>query len=493
MSKTQAAALPCSFNGSVRIEGRPDRLTSDAGVLALRELDERLGLTAWVAERLLDPRDPRFVVHPMDELLRTRLYLMAGGRRHQDHADRLRHDAACRLAVSVRRGLSPLEVPDDPGTPDGLASQPTQSRLIETLGDGRNRAVLQDALFESARRHALARPGGLPKNVTMDVDSKAFEVYGYQAGSAYNGHYQVRCYHPIATMLAETADWVAAELRPGNVHTAHGAIEHLLPAIERVETSIAPVEAVRGDAGFPSEELLAALEARRIHYCFRLKDNAVLARLADPYFKRPVGRPPNEPREWTHELAYQAESWSKPRRLVLVVVERWDQGQGELFLDYFFLVTSWNSREREGVDVLAFYRQRGTMEGHLGEFSSVLAPALSCTSRPKSHVRGKPPKETSEPRDAEAANAATFLLYGLAYNLANAARGILNREAPRKDGSGWHLVSLRECLLAVAARVVVSARRATVILQEHVADLWQTFWRGLDRLRPVTTPRHNSS
>ena len=487
MSNSQDVVLCGSFNGSVRIEGRADRLTSDAGVLALRELDERLGISAWVAERVVDPRNPALITHPIAELLRARLYLMACGRRHQDHADRLRQDAACRLAVSTRRGLSPLE------TPDGLASQPTQSRLIKTLALAPNLAVLQESLFESARRHVLARPGGVPKAVTLDVDSKAFEVYGYQKGSAYNGHYEVRGYHPIATMLAETADWLAAELRPGNVHTAHGVIEHLLPLIDRVQRHIAPVEAIRGDAGFPAEPLLAALEAKGIRYAFRIKNNEVLARLAEPYFKRPVGRPTNELREWVHELSYRAESWSKPRRVVLVVVERFDRGQGELFLDYFCLVTGWTAEERAGVDVLAFYRRRGTLEGHLGEFSSVLAPALYCTSRPKSHVRGRPPQKTTEPRDGEAANAATFLLYGLAYNLANAARGILNREAPRKNGDGWHLVSLRECLLAVAARVVVSARRATVILQEHVAELWTIFWHGLDGLRPVTTPCHNSS
>ena len=146
-----------------------------------------------------------------------------------------------------------------------------------------------------------------------------------------------------------------------------------------------------------------------------------------------------------------------------------------------------------GADVLEFYRERGTMEGHIGEFSSVLAPALSCTSRPKTHVRGRPPKETSEPRDAEKANAATLLLYGLAYNLVNAARCVLNREAPRPDGGGWGLVSLRECLLAVAARLVVSARRATVVVQDHVAALWRAFWHGLDRLRPVETPARNTS
>ena len=493
MPNSQANTLPCSFNGSVRIEGRPDRLTSDAGVLAVRELDHRLGISTWVAERLVDPRHSAFITHPLVELLRARLYLIASGRRHQDHADRLRHDAACRLAVSERRGLSPLETPEDPWTPNGLASQPTQSRLVETLAMKPNRAVLQDALFESARRHVLARPEGRPEGVTLDIDSKAFQVYGYQKGSAYNGHYHVRCYHPIATMLAESGDWLAAELRPGNVHTADGAWEHLRPVIDRVETLIAPVTAVRGDAGFPSEKLLGPLEAKNIRYVFRLKTNPVLDRLAKPFFKRPVGRPPNELREWVHELTYQAKSWSKPRRLVLVVVERCDQGQGELFLDYFFLLTNWTAGERAGLDALAFYRQRGTMEGHLGEFSSVLAPALSCTSRPKTHVRGKPPKKTTVPRDGETANAATFLLYGLAYNLANAARGVMNREAPRKNGDGWHLVSLRECLLAVAARLVVSGRRVTVIVQEHVADLWRAYWRGLERLRPTTVPSHNSS
>lgn len=494
MSNTQADVLRCSYNGSVRIEGRADRLTADAGVLALRELDERLGVTAGLAAKLDDPRDPDRITHPIVELLRARLYLMAQGRCHQDHADRLRHDAACRLAVSERRGLSPLEAPAEEALiPDGLASQPTQSRLVKILSEPQNLCVLGDALFESARQNFHAQPDRRPASVTLDVDSKAFDVHGHQAGSAYNGHYQKYCYHPILTMLAETGDWLAADLRPGNVHTADGFVDHVLSLIDRVEEHIAPVRAVRGDAGFPSEETLRALEDHGVHYCFRLKSNPVLDQLAAPDFRRPVGRPPNELREWFYERTYQAKSWSKPRRVVLVVLERWDHSQAELFLDYFFLITDWTPQQKSGEKMLAFYRERGTMEGHLGEFSSVLAPALSCSSRPKSHIRGRPPQETTPPRDAEKANAATFLLYGLAYNLANAARCILSREAPRPNGSGWGLVSLRECLLMVAARVLVSARRATVVVQDHVADLWRVFWRGLDRLRSVTTPCHNSS
>lgn len=79
---------------------------------------------------------------------------------------------------------------------------------------------------------------------------------------------------------------------------------------------------VRMDAGFPSTSLLAGLDARGIDYVARLRANAVLDRLAAPYMKRPRGRRPDTPRIWTHAFQYQAESWDKPRWVVLVVKER---------------------------------------------------------------------------------------------------------------------------------------------------------------------------
>ncbi|MBI4575557.1 MAG: transposase [Planctomycetes bacterium] len=135
-------------------------------------------------------------------------------------------------------------------------------------------------------------------------------------------------------------------------------------------------------------------------------------------------------RVWFHELAYQASSWSRVRRIVLVVLER----PGQLFLDSFYLVTNWSAEQMPAVDLLQFYRERGTMEGHLGELQTVLASALSCTSRPKSRVRGRVPKHREVPRDAEWANAAPFLLYALSYNLANTARRIMSLEAQGRDG-----------------------------------------------------------
>lgn len=483
-----STTLHCSFNGSVKIEGRGESLSADTGVLALRELDERLGFTASLAAELADPRDLRLITHPLVELLRSRLYLMAMGHRDQDDADRLRDDPACRVAVSTRRGLGPLMTPDVALDPDGLASQPTQSRLVTILSSASNSATLSRSLFDLARRDIEARREKRFRRVTIDIDSVPIEVHGQQPGSAYNGHYAMRCYHPLVTMLAETGAWLSAQLRPGNEHTAAGAADHLLAVIDRVEQEIGDIAAVRGDAGFPEDKLLSALERRRVGYAFRLRANETLNRMAEPYIWRPVGRPPQEPRVWCHELSYRAGGWSHPRRVVLVVLER----PGELFLDWFFLVTNWTAEQISGSDLLDYYRQRGTMEGHLGELKSVLAPALSCTPRPRNASGTVAPRRPTAPRDAERANAVTFLLYALAYNLLNSARHVLDLVDDRRSSSR-HLATVRDTLLRVAGRFTTSGRRVTLLVNRSTLAIWRAFWRALQNLRPVTGRFVNSS
>jgi hypothetical protein len=489
MNENQSTTLSSSFNGSVRIEGREERLTGDAGVIALREADERLGFSEWLADQIIDSRDQRLITHPLVELVRSRLYLMAQGRRDQDDSDGLRSDAACRLAVSERRGVAPIEDDPCPFKPDGLASQPTQSRLIDMLSSGSNLAVLSRAPFELARRAFHARPGRKARSHVVDVDSMPIEVHGEQAGSAYNGHYKIRCYHPLVAMLGSTGDWLSAELRPGNVHTAEGATEHVLTVVERVEREIGGVASVRGDAGFPEEKLLSALERRRVGYAFRLKSNAVLDTMAAPHLYRPPGRPPTKPRVWCHELEYKAKPWTRERRVVLVVLER----PGELFLDWFFLLTNWSSQQIQGAELLDFYRQRGRMENHLGELKSVLAPALSCTSRPKSHVRGSKPQTRIGARNPERANAATLLLFALAYNLTNTIRHLMSHASKDESRISWSLESVRHRLLVVPGRILCSGRRLTLVLGSATATLWSRLWRAFHSLHPVVDLGFDSS
>lgn len=480
--------LRTQFNGSLRVEGRPERLTADSGAWVLREAMDRLGIVSWLVERIPDPRDPKWITHPQSELLRTSLLLLGQGWHDQDDADLLRHDAALRLAVSDRQGVAAVvarpprddgrPLSKNPPVPDGLASQPTLSRLLHRLSSQSNRTVLRHALLEvAARRMQATRGGHRQRYLTIDLDSLPVEVHGQQPGSEYNGHYHVRMYHPLVASVAETGDLLDIELRAGAVHTAEGGMGFLLPLLNRVERKLCQVAAVRMDAGFPEETLLAALEKRRTPYVARVKNNAVLNRMAEPLRKRPVGRPPQEPRVWFHEMSYRAKVWSRSRRVLLVVLER----LGEL--NHFWLITNWTVDQMDGPALLDMYRERGTAEGHMGELMDVLGPALSSSPRSKRHYGGRALKVHAPPIDAFAHNEALLLLNALAYNIAHVTR----TQMETATGQGWSLRRFRERVLRVAGRIVTHGRRATLILTQATAALWQSLWPHLTRLHVSDT------
>ena len=262
-----------------------------------------------------------------------------------------------------------------------------------------------------------------------------------------------------------------ARLRAGNVGTAEGALDVILDVVDRAQKSLCEVAMVRIDAGFPSAALLAGLDARGIDYVSRLRANPVLERLAEPLMKRPPGRRPSEPRMWLHELRYQATSWDKPRRVVIVVKERAD----DLLLDRFFLVTSlkWTVKLRH--EVLAHYRERGKAEGHMGELKDVLAPALSSTNRAKSHWRGKTPKSKTPAVDAFACNEVRLLISCLAHEVMHIAR----RAMAQATGTGWSLRRLRERVLRAGARLVISGRRMVLAISSAAAPFWAVLWPRL--------------
>jgi hypothetical protein len=465
------------FNHSLRIESRSDRLTGDGGAVVIREIIHRLGLDRWLTSRLRDPRRKDLVTHPLSELLRTALILLAQGWHDQDDADRLRHDPALRLAVSDRRGVSPLSPTGR--DPEGLASQPTLSRLLAMLSTKDNRTVLRESLLTcAARRLKAMRQGHRLRYVTVDIDSLPVEVHGHQPQSEHNGHYHARIYHPLIALCAETEDLLDVRLRPGAVHTADGADDFILELLDRTERELCQVASVRMDAGFPSDDLLTKLEARGTAYVARLRNNAVLDRLAQPLLRRPRGRRPAEPRVWTHEFSHRAGTWSGERRLVLVVLERTE----ELFMHHFWLVTNWTAEQMSGESLLKHYRQRGTAEGHFGELMNVLAPALSSTPRTKTHYRGrKLPQDEAKPCDGFAHNETILLLNALAFNLVHTARVMISTA----DGRGWSLQRVHERILRVAGRVLLHGRRATLIICQSAAHEWSLLWTHLQHLHHV--------
>lgn len=459
------------FNGSIRLEAREERLTAEAGALLLREVDERLGLSRWLGERLKDPRDPARVTHPLEELVRTHLLLLGQGWRDQDDADELRQDAALRLGVSERKSTGPVEQQE--GAPQGLASQPTLSRTMGILASEQNRQVLSEGLvWGTGRRLRAKQPKGQKlKQVTVDVDSLPVEVHGQQPGSAYNGHYHTRIYHPLVALLAESGDLLDVQLREGQVHTANGALEFIEPLLARVERHVSQKVALRMDAGFPEDTLLSRLEQRGTPYVARVRNTRVLKdEAAIPRFLH-LGLPQGEPKTSFYEWQYQAQGWSRPRRAVLVL----QQAEGELFPNAFWLVTSWTAQQMPAADLLEHYRQRGTAEAHMGELMDVLAPALSSAPRPKRHYRGQAPVERTVSGDSFAHNQVRLLLNALAYNLVHATRALLEDST----GEGWSLLRVRQRVLRVASRLLVHSRRVILVIGQQAAGYWRALWHTL--------------
>jgi hypothetical protein len=141
--------------------------------------------------------------------------------------------------------------------------------------------------------------------------------------------------------LAETGDMVGGLLREGNAGPAENADTWIPHLVRRLNESTCAQVRVRIDAGFTDNATLEALEDRDIEYLGRLRSHIGLQKLAAPHLKRPPGRQPEQPREWCHDLEYQAGSWPTPRRVVLVVLvlvvqERPD----DLLVHAFFLVTN---------------------------------------------------------------------------------------------------------------------------------------------------------
>lgn len=460
-----------SFNRSVHIEGRPERLTAETGSLLLREADERLGLVRDLAQKLEDRRGAS--VHTLPELLRTAIMLPALGWRDQDDADFLRHDAALRVAVSDDRSVTPLV--DSDSSPGGLASQPTLSRLHEALSTEHNRTVLRSFLMEGAARRLKAQNSGRRQRyLTIDVDSFPIEVDGHQPGAEYNGHYGGTIFHPLIATAAELGDILDVKLRPGTAHTAEGGLDFILAVVKSAREKLCQVAAVRIDAGFPDDETLAGLEKEGVPYVARIKNNAILDKMAEPFLKRPVGRPPQEGREWTVEMTYKAAAWSKERRVVLIVCER----PGELFLHHFWLVTSWTEAEKAADDLLPHYRQRGTAEGYFGELMNAIQPALSSNKRPKSHYRGRPLPQEKRKNLSFWTNEVRLILAALAYNLAHAVRSVVETAL----GVGMTLVRVRDRFLRIASRFTLHARRVIVIVADDVRDRWDKVWRAMRSL-----------
>ena len=449
-----------TFNRSIKIRQADPRITSDAGALLLREVDHRLGLTADLAAGLNDPRRPERIRYEQVELLRQHLYGLALGYAHQDDADTLAHDPAMKLAVWDRPGKRVLK--------ERLASQPSDWRLVNRLSSKPQRRALNEALPVWVSRHQKAAGHGRKVvRGTLDIDPFPIKLHGGQEGGAWHGHYHRKMYYPIATSFSAEGDYDGARLGDGFVHAilrrgncggAEGMVRFAKESIRKARPLATHLD-VRIDAGLVEGPVLDAIDDEGVRFVGRIKKNARLDKLAEPYLGRMPGRPTKDGDEFAIELGqYRAASWTRSYRLVLVIVDLPDPKTGlrQLFPHYFFLVTNLPAERRSAWGLLEHYRKRGTFEDRYGEFNAVIGPGL--------------------PAGSFEANETALLLKLLAFNLA----GIIRGELEGAGGSGWDLKRVQQTVLKAGARMSEHSRRIFVDVAKAAGVLWG---RLLDRVR----------
>ncbi len=445
-------------------------LTEDVGALPLCDFADSLGLDAVVAG-LVDHRVQDRITLPLYELALSRVLLMAQGWRDQDDADALRDDPAFRMAVSGRGGDRSLRPAEQTRGPDGLASQPTLSRLTAMLGSAHNRRTLSQGLL-AVGRERMRRQHAHRHRLVLDVDSFPHETHGRQEGAAYNGHYRMQGYHPLIA-VTDTGDIVGVMLRPGNVHTAKDIRRFHTPIILALREDCDEL-LVRIDAGYADGKLFAWLAKQGVRFVTRRRNNPALHRNIEDWEARTLAEwkanptADGAPRHATREFWHRVKTWTSVARVVAVVVER-DAGRGELPHHTFYLATNLARSQASSEDILQTYRQRGTAETHIGEYKRVIAPLLSSVQR---HRNGAPHRKR---RVGMAENEVTLLLAAFAYQLVHALRCVLEDAT----GDGLSLDRVRERVLKVATSVVRHARAVHFRVASAKAALWRALAAAL--------------
>jgi hypothetical protein len=340
--EADGGVLRLDFDRRLMLRFRGSVITSDAGLLPYRELDDAMGLTDTGADRLAETRTGETIRHLLRGLLRQSVFGRLAG--YEDVNEPTGCAATRPCAGSSVTGRQWVGLPRPArwaaSRPSGWLGRRTSPLL----------AICRQWIDAVHKRRQ-------PRVIVLDMDSSESPTYGEQEGSAYNGHFGCTCYHPlfVFNQLGDLLERCA--LRPDNVHSAEGWREVLEPVVGRYRDKVKR-RYFRGDAAFANPEVYEFLEAEGMGYAIRLPANRVLQDKIGHLLKRPVGQPPQEVRRYYSRFSYRAGSWNKPRRVVTKV--EWHPG--ELYPRVGFIVTN---LARPAERIVAFYNHRLQPPRHL--------------------------------------------------------------------------------------------------------------------------------
>jgi hypothetical protein len=414
--------LPAVAGKPVHIGFDGGQMTSDAGILLLSAIEQRLGIAERLAACIEDRRDPDRVLHGLAEMIRYRAMLIAAGYPDGNDCDALRSDPVFKMAVG--------RLPESGGD---LCSQPSISRLENLPGSvalKRMMAAMVELFCDSFDQ--------VPRRILLDIDDTEDRVHGGQQLALFNAHYDSRCFLPIHIYEATTGKPVAVILRPGKTPDGAEVALVLRHVIGRIRARWPAVEiVVRGDSHYGRPEAMTWCERNRIGYIFGLAGNPALLRQVSPLAEdAALGRLAREAEKVRRygDFRYAAKSWNVERR-VIARVEAGPQGA-----DSRFIVTNLPGLPKTLYDKV--YCARGQAENLIKAHKLHLASdRTSCRKATANQFR--------------------LMIHTAAYWLLLSLRSL----APRN--SFWREAqfdTIRLCLIKVAARVIEMVTRIKIAL-----------------------------
>jgi hypothetical protein len=279
-------------------------VTSDAGILFLRDTERTTGIIDEIAKRIPDGRDQSRVDHSMRDLITQRVMQIACGYEDADDCDSLRRDPALKIAC----GRPPLSGVD-------LGSQPTMSRLENSVSRATLFRIAQGFVENFLRSYK--RP---PKKIILDIDDTDDPTHGAQQLSMFNAYYDEYCYQPLHIYEGYSGKLVLSVLRPGKRPTGEEVVAILQRVVEKIRRRWPKVRIyIRGDSHFSGPEIFdMCKKVRRCHFVLGLTSNRALAPLVEESVKR-VEEAFKQVRKKLKvfvEFPYQAKSWSQAQRVI---------------------------------------------------------------------------------------------------------------------------------------------------------------------------------
>jgi hypothetical protein len=324
-------------------------LTSDAGLLPIREFDQKIGWTRRFAQQLRDPRIAARIDHAFLEMTQARVYGILADYVDQNDHDTLRSDPLFKLLAG--------RAPDGPD----LASQPTLSRFENAIDIPSLKRLAQ--LFLDAFVESFAEA---PKHLTLDMDAVDDPAHGQQQLALFHGFFDQYQYFPNFITCAENQQFLLLALRHGSAHAALAADSDLQTVVTRLRQAWPNVQLhIRGDAGYGLPKMYEVCERLGVDYTFGIAANAVLKKRSEELLEEAVRLfdETKVPQRLFGAFWYQAGSWPAPR-WVIVKAEANAQGTNRRFV----------VSNRPGAQVLfeaAYdeYAMRGESENRNKEFA----------------------------------------------------------------------------------------------------------------------------